>query len=293
MPSRRPETRLAPFARLPRRYHDGHIAHSTVDAYGRAHWLLTERDPRGRRSGPYDATVLTVGDGSVAETRLHAVLAGFPALEPLPDGGFVVADQRSRANEDHVQLFDAFGRCGARFRVGDAVEHLQADEAGDLWVGYFDEGIYGDDPLSWPGLRCWSPTGEALWSFEPAPGVRDISDCYALNVHGRTAWAYPYTDFPLLEIHRERGVRVRRTGVHGAKGLAVHGDRLVLFGGYQEEHDRIVDCRLTDETAEPVTEGRLVLPDGSTIGRRRVVSRGPRLYVQGETGLGWSVLDIS
>ena len=246
-----------------------------------------------RLPDPYDAVVVTVGDGSVSETHLLAVLARFPALEPLPDGGFVVAGRRSRTDEQHVQLFDAFGRGIAAFRVGDAIEHLQADEAGELWVEYFDEGIYDDDPLSRPGLRCWTSTGEALWTFGPVPGAGEISACYALNIHGRTAWAYPYAGFPLLEIHRDRSIRVRRAGVHGARGLAVHGDHLVFFGGYEDERDRIVECRLTAETVEPVAEGRLVLPDGSALGRRQVVSRGPRLYVLGEAGLEWSVLDIS
>lgn len=34
--------RLTPYARLPHRYQGLHMMSSTVDAYGRAHWLLAE-----------------------------------------------------------------------------------------------------------------------------------------------------------------------------------------------------------------------------------------------------------
>lgn len=293
MPTERPETRLTPYARLPRRYHDRHLAHSTVDVYGRAHWLLTEHDPRRPPTDPYDATVVTVGDGSAYETHLSAVVTRFPRLEALPDSGFVLANSRSHAPEQQVQVFDPLGRCTATFRVGDAIEHLLADEAGDLWVGYFDEGIYGGDDLSWPGLRRWSMSGDPLWSYSPASGAGDISDCYALNVHGRTAWACPYHLFPVLQIGGDGVMRVRQTSVRAAKGLAVHADRLVFLGGYRDDHDRLVDCRVTERTVETVTEGRLTRPDGGTLDRRRLVCRGPRIYVQEPPGLEWTVLDIS
>ncbi|GGN59842.1 hypothetical protein GCM10011579_024380 [Streptomyces albiflavescens] len=93
----RPAIPLAAFARLPRAYRDLHVVHSTVDVYGRAHWLLTERPPEPRRQKPYDAVVVTVQDGRPYETHLSALQAEFPKFDTLPDGGFVVADARSRA----------------------------------------------------------------------------------------------------------------------------------------------------------------------------------------------------
>ncbi|MGE6735592.1 hypothetical protein ACQKIP_32495, partial [Streptomyces sp. NPDC059900] len=164
-------TPLTPYARLPRRHHDRHIAHSTVDAFGQAHWLLAAREPgRGRGAlKPYDASVVTVGpDGRSHETELSALRARFPRIDALPDGGFVVADARSRRSEQHVQVFDALGRESWAFRAGDAIEELLTDHEGRLWVGYFDEGVFGNDELSQPGLRCWSAGGEPLWAYEAA-----------------------------------------------------------------------------------------------------------------------------
>ncbi|MBP5912819.1 hypothetical protein QBB33_32715 [Streptomyces scabiei] len=281
--------RLSPYARLPRAYRDLHPRHSTIDASGRAHWLLTEHaDP----SPPYDAVVVTVTDGGVGTTGLGPVSARFPRLDSLPDGGFVVADARSRDGDDQVQVFDALGRPSWTFRVGDAIEHLLTDEAGDLWIGYFDEGVFGD-PLSAPGARRWSSTGTALWQYRPPPGVDHIADCYALNVGRGGAWVYPYTGFPLVEVGRDGSLRARTTGVDGASGVAVHEDRAAFLGGYRGNRERLTLARLTDTSVETVRTALLTRPDGAPLHqRRRVVSRGARLYVQEEPYAEWFVCDV-
>ncbi|MFJ5966808.1 hypothetical protein [Streptomyces sp. NPDC093060] len=293
MPAERPETRLVPYARLPRTYRDRHIVHSSVDAFGRAHWLLTEQPPENLDTDPYDALVVTVGEGACHETYLHAVLPRRPRVEALPDGGFVLAAPRADTSDgQQVQVFDALGRATGTFRVGDGIEHLLADRAGDLWLGYFDEGVYGD-ALSAPGLRRWSITGEPLWSYSPVPGAGQIDDCYTLNVAGRTAWACPYACFPLIEVDEGQVVRVRQNPVRGANGLSVLGERAVFFSGYGDDRDRLVDCRLTETSVEPVAESRLVRPDGGRLGRRRVVSRGSRIHVQVKPCTEWFVFDLA
>lgn len=264
--------------------------HSTVDAFGRAHWLL--REPREPASGPYDALVVTVQDGRPYETRLSAVSPRHPMLDALPDGGFVLADARSRASPDQVQVFDALGRPSWTFVVGDGIGHLLADESGDLWVGYFDEGVFGD-PLSAPGVRRWDSTGKPLWEYAPVPGADWIADCYALNVDRRAAWVYPYTSFPLLEVRGGRVERVRSTPVRGAAGVAVHGDLVAFFGGYGDARDRLLLGRLTETAVDPVDRTRVVRPDGTDLGRRRVVCRGSRIYLQDEPLTDWTVLDLS
>lgn len=171
MPTSPAETRLEPYARLPRSHHDRTVLHSTVDAEGRAHWRLGEHRPRGAAREPYDAVVVTVGDGPPHETHLSALTARFPHLAALPDGGVLVAEGRSREGDEQVRVFDAPGRPSWAFRVGDAIEHLLTDAAGGLWVGYHDEGVYGDDPRSAPGPRHWSSTGGSVWPYQPVDGA--------------------------------------------------------------------------------------------------------------------------
>jgi hypothetical protein len=283
-------TSLTPYARLPHAHAQRHVLHSTVDAFGSAHWLLTDRAPG---DNPYDATVVTVDAGRIEETRLSAVTARYPMLDALPDGGFVVADARRRGGGDHVQVFDPLGRPSWSFAVGDGIEHLLADETGDLWLGYFDEGVFGDDPLSHAGLRRWSSTGEALWELPRSTADGCMADCYALNTWQGEAWAYYYTDFPLVRVRGDGSVRVWDSPVAGARATAVHSGGVAFFGGYGQEKDRLVLCTLTERTAAPYLYSTLVRPDGAPVGSRRVLARGPRLYVQAEPYTAWETWDLA
>ncbi|MEU9399652.1 hypothetical protein [Streptomyces sp. NPDC048242] len=285
------KTALVPYAHLPRAHHHRHVLTSTVDVFGTAHWLLAERAPqRGVELLPFDALIVSVDpDGNVELTELSAVRARWPHVDRLPDGGFVVATSRTRRHEDanQVQIFDALGRETSSFSVGDAIEHLLVDESGQIWVGHFDE-----NPA---GIRRWSATGQLTWTSDGAP-IPGLFDCYALNVSGTTAWACPYTDFPLVEIRpdrTDRPVRVWANRVRGAKAVAVHGERVAFYGGYGKERDRLAHGDITERSVEPTDVGLLTLPDGHAPGRRRVVGRGSRIYVQTEPFTAWGVFDLS
>ncbi|MEU4878147.1 hypothetical protein [Streptomyces sp. NPDC021608] len=68
---------------------------------------------------------------------------------------------------------------------------------------------------------------------------------------------------------------------------------MAFYGGYGEEQDRLAHGKLTDSSVEPTDVGLLALPDGTTPGRRRVVGRGSRIYVQAEPFTAWGMLDLS
>ncbi|MCX5329997.1 MULTISPECIES: hypothetical protein [unclassified Streptomyces] len=53
---------------------------------------------------------------------------------------------------------------------------------------------------------------------------------FVLDVDRRATWAYPYRDFPLLEIRDGRPVRVRTSPVRYAHGVLVHGEHVAFFG---------------------------------------------------------------
>jgi hypothetical protein len=105
------------------------------------------------------------------------------------------------------------GKEEQEFLLGDGISYVQADNKGNIWVGYFDEGAYGN--LGWQyadgsfgaaGLSCFSQSGQKMWDFEPPQGFDSISDCYALNVCEAGVWAYYYTGFPIALIESPNGV---------------------------------------------------------------------------------------
>ncbi|MFE1953029.1 hypothetical protein ACFW9D_21475, partial [Streptomyces sp. NPDC059524] len=56
----------------------------------------------------------------------------------------------------------------------------------------------------------------------------------------------------------------------------------------------IVDCQLVGRVVRPFTTARLPRPGAPPLtGRRRVVARGPRIYVQEAPCAEWWVFDLS
>jgi hypothetical protein len=74
--------------------------------------------------------------------------------------------------------------------LGDGIEHVAIDAEDRVWVGWFDEGMFGNDGWrvpgqEWPpssnGVACFATDGALLplpvWPAEAGT----IADCYALN----------------------------------------------------------------------------------------------------------------
>ncbi|MFJ5645611.1 hypothetical protein [Streptomyces sp. NPDC093223] len=80
--------------------------------------------------------------------------------------------------------------------------------------------------------------------------------------------------------------------MRGSHAVAVHADRVAFYGGYGEERHRLVHGEIIATSVEATGVGLLALPDGSSSGRRRVVARGSRIYVQAEPFTTWGVYDL-
>ncbi len=80
----------------------------------------------------------------------------------------------------------------------------------------------------------FSPELEPDWHYPSAgdPPWGAISDCYALNVDGDTAWACYYTDFPVVRVQAGTITGWHNTIAGGAKAIAVAGGIVALSGGY-------------------------------------------------------------
>ena len=154
--------------------------------------------------------------------------------------------------------------------LGDGIGHVLATSSGQVWIGYFDEGIYGnygwgradtDEPVGAYGIVRFSPELAPVWHYPRYTEVGPwdaISDCYALNVDGTCAWACYYADFPVVCI-RDGAVTGWHNDIKGASALAVAGSRVALFGGYGPDHDRLALTELGADRAQPAGEYRVVL----------------------------------
>lgn len=149
----------------------------------------------------------------------------------LPDGGVALATSSARRREPNLHLFTPDGRRRASLPIGDGIEHLAIDQRGRIWVGYFDEGIFGGDPLSAHGLSRFGPDGRLEWQWS-SPPLPVISDCDALTLDAAdSAWVCPYTDYAITRIADNDARVVAQSPVYIPSGLIVGPTHFGLLGG--------------------------------------------------------------
>lgn len=293
---------LRPYALLPRRYDDRKVLATTVDAWGRALWLLCldaelVQNPNGKpspepRSYPYDALLVISDAGAVQERVLQGVTLLPHHLDALPNGRFVL-QSHGAVGERNAQIYGCDGRPRRGFVMGRAIEFMMADRRNNLWSAYFDEGVYVD-PISAAGLVRWDSGGNQLWGYSAPPGVDYIDTVYAFNVTDSVVWATYYPTFPLLEVHADGRFRLRKNPVGSSLGMAVQGDRvLMLGGGSGPSTDRLHYCRLVGQETVVVDEAEVTMPNGAPLKRyARPVGRGRCLYLRGSSTRQWYVLGL-
>ncbi|MEU1727320.1 hypothetical protein [Nonomuraea sp. NPDC005692] len=201
---------------------------------------------------------------------------------------------RDGAAESNAAVYDADGKLLRKGVLGDGIADVQTTLSGDIWVSYFDEGVYGNfgwgetdnpAPIGSPGLIRFGADLAPAWRYPYDGEFGAISDCYALNVTGNEAWAYYYTDFPIVRV-RAGAVAGWPTQVSGAHALVVDGDRVALVGGYGGQRRRVVTGNIKGETLSVGRPSRLVMPGGRPVPRgAAILGRGSELHVV--VGTAW------
>ncbi|TSC33858.1 hypothetical protein [Corallococcus sp. Z5C101001] len=215
-----------------------------------------------------------------------ALPRGAPAfhyIQPLPGDDVLLVNARCRYRSDkqHERNAHVYSRDGTWLReltLGDGIADVQTTADGQVWVSYFDEGVFGNRgwggdasrvPIGADGLVRFDAMGQRQESgVSMALGLEErIVDCYALNVASeQETWFYSYTDFPLVRMRPGRPSTVWRSPVRGAHVIVVSDTHVLFGGGYEDAHslqlftlyDRghqrlgpVASVVLTDETGRP------------------------------------------
>ena len=235
------------------------------------------------------------------------------ALQPLPDGGFVLVIQpghtvgRPRQGNGRVgrtidtYAFDSDGSLTAQGDVGGYVEELHTTRTGATWVGYSDVGVYSGSGLSIHGLVKFSMDLEPEWTFphDELQHSAVIDHCKSLNVVGETVWTCPYSEYPLIHVvgpsvdtwHWDDRGHVDNF----AAVLVPDHDKpervAAVAEGSSHHPGRIVIGALAAGEVTSTTSRSLRLPDGSAFPKHaHIVGRGPDLHVI--DGLDWYRSDL-
>ena len=185
------------------------VTSTTVSASG-----ASFPDPAAARSVAARITVHAPGFAAVAPVQDLAL--AHVTVQPMPGGRFLVAGARCRwrpgGPDRNAVLYDSDGQVVSEHVLGDGIGHVLATSTGQVWAGYFDEGIYGNygwgraegaEPVGAYGIVRFSPDLEPAWHYPKYTEIGPwdaISDCYALNVDDTSTWACYYSDFPVVRI---------------------------------------------------------------------------------------------
>lgn len=246
--------------------------------------------PKTKTEQNYSSIVVVSGSTGLDKIELSGLTATFPQVEMLPTDEILVVAPRCQRLSDgthelNAKIYDSSGRLNREFLLGDGIEHAQTDARGNIWVGYFDEGVYGN--FGWDsggtfgaaGLSCFTNSGEKLWDFHPPEGFDSISDCYALNVSASGVWAYYYTGFPFISVDSNWQVRGWETGWAGGRTFAVGDQRILLYGGYGDENTACNLFNVGDRDTELAAHVSLVLPPEVDLSKSTVIGRDRELHV--------------
>lgn len=219
----------------------------------------------------------------VLDTTIEDERYNLHAIQPLGDDLLLACARSSpRGGDSHLngRVYSRDGRLLRELALGDAIEHLQTSARAQIWAGYFDEGIFGGDPLSKSGLIAMDAQGAPTFRYRPEAGLDIIVDCYALNVaSAEETWVCYYSQFPLVLVRDQRIARSWRVPVRGADAFAVFRDHALFHSGHGET-GRYHLLRLdTGEECTEVAQFRLLDEDGAPLHAQRVTARGDTVYL--------------
>jgi hypothetical protein len=222
---------------------------------------------------------------------------GHPCFDRLPDGRWVIADARCPRGHENARLLSRDGEVLQRFCLGDGIAHLQCDDAGNVWVGYFDEGVFGNygwggpggpKPIGAAGLVMFGPQGDVRWKHNTREAVArgySIDDCGALNVQNGEVWCCFYGDhsrgeatYPLLRITGTKET-LWRTPLWFVDAIAVEGNLISAISNASDELYRVTMVRVGDGEPDVVADLELALFGVAPGHPDAVMGRGSRLHV--------------
>ena len=161
------------------------------------------------------------GERVLGTVRIPARPWSADAVQPMPDGGVLVAARRcDRVDGVHAlnaAVYNAAGELTHEGSLGDGIEEILTTSRGDVWVGYFDEGIFSQAARSFEDSRSLGGSGlvrftsdlKVDWEFdfesstfadERTAHHHRIAHVYSLNVTDANVHAYTYMSFSIARI---------------------------------------------------------------------------------------------
>lgn len=260
-----------------------------------------------RTSDPHNFIVTRFDDSQVASFEIRDQFWNYHNVQPLPDDEFLLVCGRAyyRGPDEfnlNGKVFSQTGDLRREFLLGDGIQDVQTTVDGNIWVSYFDEGVFGNygwgygnnPPIGESGLIQWERFGKKLYEYSPPSGLDMISDCYALNVtNNDDIWFYYYTDFPLVRLKGKDdytywNIRINSSSnwaIDGSGSFAVMDNRVLFCGGYQQPDKYQFVELMDDHQMKLQATYQFINEQGMIIDNRFAVARDRFLFLMQENRL--------
>ncbi|WP_143118528.1 SseB family protein [Actinomadura madurae] len=243
-------------------------------------WANGVRAPRTKLPRPVTARFVRYGRKPIV-VPLQTDLA-VPLVQVLSGDRVLVVGARCRHRggegpEHNAAIYDKQGHLRATGTLGDGIERIRTDVGDGIWVGYGDEGIYGN--FGWGGPEGPEPIGQrGLARFTDGLAIDrrfPVGTAWPLPVEacgftlvGTTAWVTYHNGREDLVVQFEEAGRLEGWALEDTSGgTAVPvGPAVVLVGGQHGEHDLLTVVDLADAPPRPGPQYRLSLPDDAELG---------------------------
>jgi hypothetical protein len=237
--------------------------------------------PKKRADGPNQFRIHWQVDNEPYSLDLQETDENFHLVQPLGlDQWLLVRSRADDSTDRNAHVFSGTGEPIRSFHVGDGIEDVQTADDGQIWISFFDEGVFGDHSIGCSGLVCFDEEGHLNFTFSEVVArhpVSSIADCYAMNVaSNEDVWLYYYTDFPLVRLrHYQFDRQWLNMPVRGSQAFAVMEDRVLFAGGYSNK-GRLFLVSLKNMVMEEILP---VGNRGETVKFVAAYGRGSRLYL--------------
>jgi hypothetical protein len=226
-------------------------------------------------------TIFHSTENRVNKVSISPVQDSFLFAQPLGDNWLLVNDRVENDTTHNAFLYHEQDGMIRSFPMGDGIEDVQTTEKGDIWVSYFDEGVFGDT-MGESGLLCFDKNGNQIFDFAKfteSPITKEIpfiDDCYALNVcSDETLYLYYYSDFPVVALHNKTNFELfqdkafHTSPIRGSHAFAVWEDYILFGHGYKGKGKLYLFSKIDRkvQTYIPVDEENRVIPHDYAIGR--------------------------
>jgi hypothetical protein len=274
------------------------IVSMTVSPTGRLSILSYQAAPHSTRELP--ATYQCCAVDATAEFVVHIQpqhdlgLGRVRWCHDMPDGRRLWVGARGSQQVPNGCITRATGAVERHIFLGDGIASVQVTPTGTIWVGYYDEGLFGNagwlHPAGGVGLVALASDGTVLHTdadLRPQPMPMMVDDSQVTVVDDHEVW-YCYqhrSSYGMLAVRDRKAVYVGDLPVRPGPVFAVGTRHILVVDRHKDLHRLAVFDRASTAPWLPRYHGVLQTPDGYPITGRAYVARGSMLWVYADHGL--------